>query len=193
MAVISFIEQLHRLAADRPDRPAVTCGDEMVTYPQLIDRIDDLANELRGLGVGEGDMVTIGWGEFRQCADILARIIDAKSPYTGGHCQRVPALTMMLAEAVPVEPTTLHCGVPPDTEPVTLTIVGSFTRQAVLSAPAFASGASFSATVLVLLALHPPGALTETDKVVVPVLPAVHVTVRVFCPAVMVPLVTVQL
>ncbi|MFN8020707.1 MAG: AMP-binding protein [Acidimicrobiales bacterium] len=59
MAVISFIEQLHRLAADRPDRPAVTCGDEMVTYPQLIDRIDDLANELRGLGVGEGDMVTI--------------------------------------------------------------------------------------------------------------------------------------
>jgi acyl-CoA synthetase (AMP-forming)/AMP-acid ligase II len=59
VAVISFIEQLHRLAADRPDRPAVTCGDEMVTYPQLIDRIDDLANELRGLGVGEGDMVTI--------------------------------------------------------------------------------------------------------------------------------------
>lgn len=59
MAVISFIEQLHRLAADRPDRPAVTCGDEMVTYPQLIDRIDDLAHELRELGVGEGDMVTI--------------------------------------------------------------------------------------------------------------------------------------
>jgi len=26
--------------------------------------------------------------------------IDEKSPYTGGHCQRVPALTMMLAEAV---------------------------------------------------------------------------------------------
>jgi HD-GYP domain-containing protein (c-di-GMP phosphodiesterase class II) len=26
--------------------------------------------------------------------------IDEKSPYTGGHCQRVPVLTMMLAEAV---------------------------------------------------------------------------------------------
>jgi response regulator RpfG family c-di-GMP phosphodiesterase len=26
--------------------------------------------------------------------------IDEKSPYTGGHCQRVPTLTMMLAEAV---------------------------------------------------------------------------------------------
>jgi hypothetical protein len=26
--------------------------------------------------------------------------IDEKSPYTGGHCERVPVLTMMLAEAV---------------------------------------------------------------------------------------------
>ncbi|OAE12450.1 hypothetical protein AZH11_13620 [Pseudomonas simiae] len=30
---------------------------------------------------------------------LLAGAIDAKSPYTGGHCQRVPELTMMLAQA----------------------------------------------------------------------------------------------
>jgi len=30
---------------------------------------------------------------------LVAGAIDAKSPYTGGHCQRVPALTRMLAEA----------------------------------------------------------------------------------------------
>jgi HD-GYP domain-containing protein (c-di-GMP phosphodiesterase class II) len=30
---------------------------------------------------------------------IVAGAIDAKSPYTGGHCQRVPALARMLAEA----------------------------------------------------------------------------------------------
>ena len=30
---------------------------------------------------------------------LIAGAIDAKSPYTGGHCQRVPALTMMLAQA----------------------------------------------------------------------------------------------
>ncbi|UCZ84266.1 HD domain-containing protein [Pseudomonas sp. L5B5] len=30
---------------------------------------------------------------------LLAGAIDAKSPYTGGHCQRVPALALMLAEA----------------------------------------------------------------------------------------------
>jgi HD-GYP domain-containing protein (c-di-GMP phosphodiesterase class II) len=30
---------------------------------------------------------------------MMAGAIDAKSPYTGGHCQRVPALTEMIAEA----------------------------------------------------------------------------------------------
>ena len=31
---------------------------------------------------------------------LIASAIDAKSPYTGGHCQRVPELTLMLAKAV---------------------------------------------------------------------------------------------
>lgn len=31
---------------------------------------------------------------------LLAGAIDAKSPYTGGHCQRVPEITRMLAQAV---------------------------------------------------------------------------------------------
>ena len=30
---------------------------------------------------------------------LIAKAIDAKSPYTGGHCQRVPELTKMLAQA----------------------------------------------------------------------------------------------
>src|SRR3990167_6800761 len=30
---------------------------------------------------------------------LIAGAIDAKSPYTGGHCQRVPELTLMLARA----------------------------------------------------------------------------------------------
>ncbi|WP_260955121.1 HD domain-containing phosphohydrolase [Pseudomonas citri] len=33
---------------------------------------------------------------------LLAGAIDAKSPYTGGHCQRVPVLTLMLARAAAV-------------------------------------------------------------------------------------------
>jgi len=37
---------------------------------------------------------------FESFINLINLAIDEKSPYTGGHCQRVPALTMMLAEAV---------------------------------------------------------------------------------------------
>ena len=37
---------------------------------------------------------------FESFINLINTAIDEKSPYTGGHCQRVPALTMMLAEAV---------------------------------------------------------------------------------------------
>ena len=36
---------------------------------------------------------------FESFINLLNTAIDEKSPYTGGHCQRVPVLTMMLAEA----------------------------------------------------------------------------------------------
>ena len=38
---------------------------------------------------------------FESFISLINLAIDEKSPYTGGHCQRVPALTMMLAEAAP--------------------------------------------------------------------------------------------
>ena len=37
---------------------------------------------------------------FESFINLINSAIDEKSPYTGGHCQRVPQLTMMLAEAV---------------------------------------------------------------------------------------------
>lgn len=37
---------------------------------------------------------------FESFIKLINLAIDEKSPYTGGHCQRVPALTMMIAEAV---------------------------------------------------------------------------------------------
>lgn len=36
---------------------------------------------------------------FESLISLINTAIDEKSPYTGGHCERVPALTMMLAEA----------------------------------------------------------------------------------------------
>ena len=40
---------------------------------------------------------------FEAFIGLINLAIDEKSPYTGGHCQRVPELTMMLAEAVEQE------------------------------------------------------------------------------------------
>jgi HD-GYP domain-containing protein (c-di-GMP phosphodiesterase class II) len=37
---------------------------------------------------------------FESFISLINAAIDDKSPYTGGHCQRVPVLTMLLAEAV---------------------------------------------------------------------------------------------
>ena len=37
---------------------------------------------------------------FESLIKLINTAIDDKSPYTGGHCERVPELTMMLAEAV---------------------------------------------------------------------------------------------
>jgi HD-GYP domain-containing protein (c-di-GMP phosphodiesterase class II) len=36
---------------------------------------------------------------FESLIELINTAIDQKSPYTGGHCKRVPTLTMMLAEA----------------------------------------------------------------------------------------------
>jgi HD-GYP domain-containing protein (c-di-GMP phosphodiesterase class II) len=37
---------------------------------------------------------------FKSFIQLIAKAIDDKSPYTGTHCERVPIITMMLAEAV---------------------------------------------------------------------------------------------
>ncbi len=42
---------------------------------------------------------------FESFIKMIASAIDDKSPYTGGHCRRIPVLTMMLAEAVHVTET----------------------------------------------------------------------------------------
>ena len=36
---------------------------------------------------------------FKSLVEMIANAIDAKSPYTGGHCRRVPELAAMLARA----------------------------------------------------------------------------------------------
>lgn len=58
--MISLGERLKRLAAEKPDAPAVSCGGETLTYAQLHRRTNRIARGLAAKGVGLGDMVTIG-------------------------------------------------------------------------------------------------------------------------------------
>ena len=72
-AVLGFSESDRRLAESLASQAAVA-----LTNRQLIDQLEAL---------------------FESLITLINNAIDEKSPYTGGHCARVPALTMMLAEA----------------------------------------------------------------------------------------------
>jgi len=72
--IVPFSEADQRLAESLASQAAVA-----LTNRQLIEQLESL---------------------FESFINLINAAIDDKSPYTGGHCQRVPMLTMMLAEAV---------------------------------------------------------------------------------------------
>jgi HD-GYP domain-containing protein (c-di-GMP phosphodiesterase class II) len=72
--VVSFSEADQRLAESLASQAAVA-----LTNRQLIEQLETL---------------------FESFITLINTAIDEKSPYTAGHCQRVPVLTMMIAEAV---------------------------------------------------------------------------------------------
>ena len=72
--VVAFSDADQRLAESLSSQAAIA-----LTNRQLINQLEAL---------------------FESFIAMINTAIDEKSPYTGGHCQRVPELTMMLAEAV---------------------------------------------------------------------------------------------
>ena len=72
--IAAFSEADQRLAESLASQAAIA-----ITNRQLINQLEAL---------------------FESFIKLINPAIDEKSPYTGGHCQRVPELTMMLAEAV---------------------------------------------------------------------------------------------
>src|SRR3546814_7075492 len=58
-AMISFAAKLAGHARTLPDRPAVTCGEDVLTYGELHRRSNRLARGLRAMGVREGDLVSV--------------------------------------------------------------------------------------------------------------------------------------
>ena len=72
--VVAFSETDQQLAESLASQAAIA-----LTTRLLINHLEDL---------------------FESFISLINAAIDDKSPYTGGHCQRVPVLTMLLAEAV---------------------------------------------------------------------------------------------
>ncbi|MDP2883354.1 MAG: HD domain-containing phosphohydrolase [Azonexus sp.] len=72
-AVVEFSQADQRLAESLASQAAIALSNR-----QLVQQLETL---------------------FESFIKLINLAIDEKSPYTGGHCQRVPELTMMLAEA----------------------------------------------------------------------------------------------
>jgi HD-GYP domain-containing protein (c-di-GMP phosphodiesterase class II) len=87
--VVGVLCLLHRAA--RPDRATVT-GSERVAFVRALAGVAAVAIDNQRLLKAQKDLLDA-------FIKLVAGAIDAKSPYTGGHCQRVPELTRMLAEA----------------------------------------------------------------------------------------------
>jgi bile acid-coenzyme A ligase len=58
--LISFGAKLRQHAQVQPQAPAVSCGDETLSYADLHKRSNRIARALSGLGVKQGDLVTLG-------------------------------------------------------------------------------------------------------------------------------------
>ncbi len=87
---IGVLVLLHRDTGSRSDLEKF--GPDRIAFIQAVSGVAAASIEGQRLQVRQQQLLDA----FIQ---IIAGAIDAKSPYTGGHCQRVPVLTKMLARA----------------------------------------------------------------------------------------------
>ena len=73
-------------------------GEAIEFTPEIVPVIEALAGQA-AVALDNQMLLDAQKHVFRSFLRVFSHAIDAKSPYTGGHCQRVPTLTRMLAEA----------------------------------------------------------------------------------------------
>ena len=73
---------------------------EVITFSQADQSLAESLASQSAIALTNRLLITQLERLFESFVNLINLAIDEKSPYTGGHCQRVPALTMMLAEAV---------------------------------------------------------------------------------------------
>jgi HD-GYP domain-containing protein (c-di-GMP phosphodiesterase class II)/HAMP domain-containing protein len=77
---------------------AVLCPERAGVGPELVDFVGALAGA-SAVSLETKQLIQAQKALFEAFIQLIASAIDAKSPYTGGHCARVPELTKMLARA----------------------------------------------------------------------------------------------
>jgi HD-GYP domain-containing protein (c-di-GMP phosphodiesterase class II) len=75
-------------------------GSEIISFsPQVEKQLLSFAS-LGAIALTNKALISNMEQLFESFAKTIAAAIDAKSPHTGGHCKRVPELTLMIADAV---------------------------------------------------------------------------------------------
>lgn len=72
---------------------------EVVSFPPAIVPLIEALGSQAAVALDNQSLIDAQRRLFTSFIELIAGAIDAKSAYTGGHCRRVPALTMMLARA----------------------------------------------------------------------------------------------
>jgi HD-GYP domain-containing protein (c-di-GMP phosphodiesterase class II) len=72
---------------------------EIVSFDPVSQRFAEALASQAGTVLTKQQLITDLENMFESVIKLVATAIDNKSPYTGGHCRRVPELTSMLAEA----------------------------------------------------------------------------------------------
>jgi len=88
--VIGVLQLINAIAADSGQVVAFSLADQRLA--------ESLASQA-AVALSNRQLVQQLEALFESFIKLINLAIDEKSPYTGGHCQRVPELTMMLAEA----------------------------------------------------------------------------------------------
>jgi HD-GYP domain-containing protein (c-di-GMP phosphodiesterase class II) len=72
---------------------------QVIAFCSEIERVISALTSLAGMIITNKGLVDDMENLFNSFSQLIASAIDRKSPYTGGHCRRVPEITMMLARA----------------------------------------------------------------------------------------------
>lgn len=70
-----------------------------ITFDQQTEQLVKALSSLAAVVITNKTLIVEMESLFSTFSQLIAKAIDTKSPYTGGHCRRVPEITMMLAQA----------------------------------------------------------------------------------------------